>query len=174
MTDDLDALLGRSTGPTDPAAREALFRRTARALARDRFLRRAAAVAAVGLGFAAGVGTAWFGKPTPPAPPPELVSLPVPVPLPVPESPGEVAPVALAAPQLELEAEQATDSAVSAKLYRQAGDKYLAELTDIASATRCYANHLAGAGPDGLAVSADDSWLLIRMKASRTNEGVRQ
>jgi hypothetical protein len=58
---------------------------------------------------------------------------------------------------------------VSARLFRQAGDKYLAQGTDIASATRCYANHLAEAGPEALAVTTDDSWLLMRLKASRTN-----
>jgi len=81
-------------------------------------------------------------------------------------SPGEAIP--LAAADLELEAEKATDRTASARLYRRAGDKYLAELNDIPSATRCYSLYLAEAGPAGRPVAADDSWLLTRMKTSRT------
>jgi hypothetical protein len=174
MTDDLADLLGPKPAPTDPAAKEALYRRTARVLAWRRTVRRAAVAAAVGLAFAAGVGAGRSAKPSPPAP--ELIPVPVPLPVPVPVPESSVPPAPLAAADLELEAEKATDRAASARLYRRAGDQYLTERTDIASATRCYANHLAEAGPDGLAVSADDSWLLIRMKASRTsaNGGERQ
>lgn len=175
MTDDLDALLAPRPAPADPAAKEALFRRTARTLAWRRRLRRAAAGGLVGLVFAAGGGLGWSAKPAPPPapPPPEPVPVVVPVPIPVPVpaggSPGEVPPLTAAA--LELEAEKATDRATSARLYRLAGDKYLAELNDIPAAARCYTLHLAEAGPTGLAVAADDSWLLIRMKTSREREG---
>lgn len=164
--DDLDALLTPRPVPPDPAAKEALFRRTARVHARRRVLRRAGAVVAVGLVFAAGLGVGRRTAPESPAPAPVL--LPVPVPVPAPESPS--APLALSAPQLELEAEKATDPTVAATLFRRAGDKYLADLGDIPAATRCYASHLAETGSVGRSVAAEDSWLLIRMKVSRSKE----
>jgi hypothetical protein len=171
MTDDLDRLLAPIPAPTDAAAKEALFRRTAGVLARRQLARRAIARGAFGLIFAGGLGAGWFFRPAPLATAPELIPVPVPVPLPdhAPESEPS-APVALSAPQLELEAEKTTDPDRSAQLFRQAGDKYLTDATDIASATRCYGYHLAETGPAGLAIRSDDSWLLIRMKTSRSKE----
>jgi hypothetical protein len=169
MTDDLDALLRPRPAPADTAVKEALFRRAAGVLAWRRRLRRAATAAVWGLVFAAGVGVGWYVKPEPPPFTPVIpvvVTVPVPVPIPPGVSPGETG--LLGAADLELEAEKAIDRAASARLYRQAGDKYLAELNDISSATRCYALYLAEAGRSGLGVTADDSWLLIRIKVSRT------
>jgi hypothetical protein len=124
-------------------------------------LTKAVAVVAV---FAAGVSVGWVAKPTPTSVVErELIPVPVPLLLPA-EEPQSVGPVAELSPaRLELEAEKATDRPASAKLYRQAGDAYLAR-TEIESAVRCYRNHLAEAGADGLGVAADDSWLLTSIK----------
>ena len=54
--------------------------------------------------------------------------------------------------------------ATAAALYRQAGDRYLADRNDSPQAARCYRLFLLRAGPDARKVSADDSWLLIALK----------
>jgi hypothetical protein len=169
MTDDLVHLLAPIPASIDPAAKEALFLRTSGVLARRRLARRAIAPATIGLVFALGFGTGWFLRVVPPASAPEPILVPAPVPVPVPAS-EPTGPVALSAPQLELEAEKTTDRTRSAQLFRQAGDKYLADASDIASASRCYGNYLAESGPPDLAITTNDSWLLIRMKTSRSKE----
>ena len=52
----------------------------------------------------------------------------------------------------------------AAALYREAGDRFLADRNDSPQAARCYRLHLMRAGPDALTVTADDSWLLIALK----------
>jgi hypothetical protein len=55
-------------------------------------------------------------------------------------------------------------------LYVQAGDKYLREQGDIASALRCYRQGLAAASPRELEVRAEDDWLVMALKTSRRKE----
>ena len=57
-----------------------------------------------------------------------------------------------------------------AALYRQAGDRYLDEERDPAAALRCYTLALQDASDQDLAVSADDSWLLMALKEARRKE----
>lgn len=54
-----------------------------------------------------------------------------------------------------------------AALYREAGDRFLADRNDSPQATRCYRLYLMRAGPAALTVTADDSWLLIALKQDR-------
>ena len=165
MADDLDALLGPKPAGDDAAVREAVLRRTGRIIRRRPWLRRAKLLtAAAGLVAVGGVA-GWLAKPTPtPGPVTEYVAVPVPVVLP----PAETAPLMSAeyvtAEQTELQAEQAADRATAAALYREAGDRFLADRNDSPQAARCYRLFLMRAGPDALNVSADDSWLLIALK----------
>jgi negative regulator of sigma E activity len=56
------------------------------------------------------------------------------------------------------------------ELYRQAGDRYLAEGEDLQAALRCYANALDTATDDDQKVSPSDSWLLMAIKDAREKE----
>lgn len=157
--DELDDLLTPHP-PAGDGRREELFARTAAVLRQRLWLRRFGLVLlGVGL-FAAG----WFAKPTPE---PETITVTVPVPQPVPVEPREpaYAPPPTAA-RLELDAELAETPAASAKLYKRAADQFLAE-KNIAAAARCYALHLAAAPPADRAADANDSWLLLELKAAR-------
>ena len=168
---DLDDLLAPVPAPDDPARKEAIFRATLPRLTRRLRIRRWLGYAAM---LAIGAAGGFFAKPT--APPevvtvtvevPVLVPVPAAVPVPVPESPGVE--VAKSGTQLELDAEQADDRAACAKLYRAAGDRFLAE-RDVSNAMRCYRLHLNEAGAAGRSADAADSWLLVQLKVSHTKE----
>jgi hypothetical protein len=162
MADDLDELLGPKPARDDAAAREAVLRRTARVIRLRPWVRRAKLLTAAVVLVAAGGVVGWLAKPTP-GPVTEYVAVPVGVALP-PADPTPPPAEYVTAEQIELEAEQAADRATAAALYRQAGDRYLADRNDSPQAARCYRLFLLRAGPDALTVSADDSWLLIALK----------
>jgi hypothetical protein len=163
MADDLDELLGPKPTGDDAAVREAVLRRTGRVVRRRPWVRRAQLAAAAALLVAAGGVAGWLSKPTP-GPVTEYVVVPVAVVLP-PADPAPPPPTEyVTAEQIELQAEQAADRATAAALYRQAGDRYLADRNDSPQAARCYRLFLLRAGPDALKVTADDSWLLIALK----------
>ena len=56
------------------------------------------------------------------------------------------------------------------ELYRQAGDRYLTEDADPASALRCYSQSLNNASDKDLAISANDDYLLMLVKNARLRE----
>jgi hypothetical protein len=60
--------------------------------------------------------------------------------------------------------------AIDAELYRQAGERYLRDEADPLSAVRCSRQALNTGGPNALAVSADDDWLLMALKDARQRE----
>jgi hypothetical protein len=164
MTD--DELLTPTPGPVPDV--DAIVRRTGPVLRRRLWLRRGRTAAGVAAVFAGGVGTGWLTMPDPVT---ELQYVRVPVPVPVPESgvlAKQPADAGRSPAELELAAEATDDRTESARLFREAGDKFLTDANDIASATRCYVNHLSEAGD--AKVSAADSWLLMRLKLSRTQE----
>ncbi|HKB03192.1 MAG TPA: hypothetical protein VKD90_13280, partial [Gemmataceae bacterium] len=121
---------------------------------------------------AAGVGTTFLR----PVPEPRTVYVEVPV-APVSDAPGSppVAPVAraLSPAELELEAEKAAVKAESARLFREAGDRYLRDYADYRAALRCYRNFLDEADPDTLTILADDTWLLTSLKRARAQENTQ-
>lgn len=175
--DDLDDLLTPPTG-TEPAPglRDAILHRTNRVLLRHRQHRLyAKLVAAVGLITAGGV-IGWAVKPKATQPevplvstPPLIVDVPVVVPIPVPV-PMPVSPVPVPVPppaspsQLELRAEQAEDPDEAARLYRQAGDRYLTDREDYRNAHRCYRLYLLRAGDTALSPDPGDTWMLTSLK----------
>jgi hypothetical protein len=57
-----------------------------------------------------------------------------------------------------------------AALYRQAGDRYLEEANDVASALRCYRRSLDESADADLTISPDDNWLLMAVKNARMEE----
>lgn len=173
--DDLDDLLTPRTGTEpSPGLRDAILHRTNWVLLRHRQHRvYARLVAVIGL-LAVGGAIGWAVKPVSPqprvlpvAPLPQIVEVPVvvPVPVPMPVSPVPVpVPPPASASQLELRAEQADDPGEAARLYRQAGDRYLTDREDYRNAHRCYRLYLIRAGDTALSPDPGDTWLLTSLK----------
>ena len=168
MTD--DELLTPKPGPPNERLQDELLGRTAR---RVRLARRARVATRVGMClacFVAGAGAAFL-RPAPEGP---VVYVEVPAP-PVADAPGSPPPVvrARSPAELELEAEKASVKAESARLFREAGDRYLRDYADYRAALRCYRNFLDEADPDALTVSPDDTWLLTSLKRARAQESTQ-
>jgi hypothetical protein len=171
MTD--DELLTPMPGSPNERLRAELLGRTTR---RVQFVRRARVAARVGVClacFGAGAATTFLR----PAPEPQTVYVEVSA-APVAGaagSPPEPPPVARARSpaELELQAEQAPGKAEAARLFREAGDRYLRDYADYRAALRCYRNFLDEADPDALSVSADDTWLLTSLKRARAQENTQ-
>lgn len=169
--DDLSALLAPVPAPTAGDQQQALRPRlelAIRSRARWRACSRAGLAVVI---FLMGVGLGWFLR-TPADVPTlqeqvrmETVFVPIPVPLesPVDESPAEA--VAKTPGELELQAELSSQPEQAARLYRLAGDGYLERL-DYVQANRCYRLSLHFAGPAGLELHPQDSWLLTSLKNS--------
>jgi hypothetical protein len=149
----------------DAALRTTILAASRRPVRRRVWLRRATATAGltvlVAASFFAGRSSVVIPEAVAAAlPPAEVESAPEPRPVPSEVTP----PVEWTAEQFELKAELATESADVAAYYRRAGDAFLKSRTDVKQAARCYRLHLAAAGPDGRAVAASDSWLLMALK----------
>jgi hypothetical protein len=160
--DPLAELLAPPTGPDPVALRRRLREQTVRLLRRRRLWRYLAVAAAVAAAFLLGLLLPRPGA-RPPAPAPETTSRPDQPPAPEKGPAPADAPSAVA---LEWRAFDNTD----ASLYRQAGERYLREDGDPLAAARCYRQSLDAAGPDALAVTADDDWLLMAIKDARQRE----
>lgn len=178
--DDFDELLAPPTGDETPGLREVILRRTQGRLVRAKWVRRGTRAAAVAGLLALGVGAGQWRTPAERervvvVREVETVAVPVPVfvPVAVPSGdPAPVAPRAVAAARLELDAEQADDPAEAAKLYRQAGDAYLAREQDYVNAARCYRLFLARSAGTALSPESSDSWLLTSLKNAAFKEKV--
>jgi hypothetical protein len=55
-------------------------------------------------------------------------------------------------------------------IYQEAGDRYLEEERDPLEALRCYGNALDSAGGEDLAISPNDTWLMMAIKNARQKE----
>jgi len=121
----------------------------------------AGVVALLAAGFVAGRATVGMPEPAAVALPPAEVEV---APEPRVRPSAAVPEVELTAEQWELKAELATEPAEVAAYYRRAGDAFLKSRTDVKQAARCYRLHLSAAGPDGRAIAASDSWLLMALK----------
>ena len=98
---------------------------------------------------------------------------PAAAPAPAPQSqPNPAAPTPPAAPASAVALEWKAFDADKPRpdLYRQAGDRYLQEDADPASALRCYGQALNGASDKDLAISPDDDYLLMVVKEARLKE----
>ena len=149
----------------DAALRATILAASRRPIRRRAWLRRATTTA----GLTALLSASFFaGRNSVVVPEVVVIALPLvevelaPEPRPVPSE--VLPPVEWTAEQYELKAELATESAEIAAYYRRAGDAFLKSRTDVKQAARCYGLHLAAAGPDGRAIAASDSWLLMALK----------
>jgi hypothetical protein len=73
-------------------------------------------------------------------------------------------------PALVREWQAAENPDKRAILFRQAGDRYVAEGSDWESALRCYSGALNAGTEADLAISPDDNWLLMALKDARQKE----
>jgi hypothetical protein len=56
------------------------------------------------------------------------------------------------------------------RLLLEAGDRYIADHHDLASAVRCYRQALDAAPDDVLEINPNDNWLVMAMKLDRQKE----
>jgi len=166
MTD--DELLEPAPASANAELKATILAGTSRRVASMRGRRRATEVVAC----LVCVGFGWTLSLFRPSPDSVTNTVYVPVSTPVADAPGSPGPVVkMRTPaELELEAEQITVKAESARRFREAGDRYLNEFADYRAALRCYRNFLDEADPADRTVSADDTWLLTSLKRAREQE----
>jgi len=160
--DDLASVLGPVPVPlSDPARRADTLAVTTRILHRGQRVRRGLVAAGVVVSFVAGGVSGWLVKPAAPvmvfnSPDPDIVP---------PSNPPTVIEEPLTPEELELRAELSDNPAETARLFREAGDRFLTVRRDYENAARCYRRHLSVADADVQKVSASDSWMLHTMKS---------
>jgi hypothetical protein len=145
----------------------ALREQTTRVLRRRRRLRQLGFVGMAAACYAAGLATMWTLLPRPAAtvdsPAQPLVIAATTKPSPPEEKPAE-------RPELyEFQAQTAPPAERAARL-RKAGDLYLEQANDYASALRCYTQAFDAAGPQALEFSLDDNWVVMAIKNARRLE----
>ena len=173
--DPLDDLLRPPAEPPAEPLRRRLLEETTAVLRRGRRIRWAALISSWAACFAVGAAAMllWQNlgsriEEKPPVtknstePKPEIPNL-------NPEPPKEK-PVSAEATALAKEWEAFDSTKNRAALFFEAGDRYLAESNDTASAIRCYRQALAAARPEELAIRPDDNWLVLFLKQSRLKE----
>jgi hypothetical protein len=168
--DPLDDLLRPSTGAGgDETLRRRLLDQTIRALRGRRRRRVAVWVAALAACYVAGVLTFyWLGPRRI-----ERIEVVQKAPTPEPSTPTPVKPAApdakpASAVAMEWKAFDADQH--RPELYRKAGDRYMNEDADPASALRCYGQSLNGSSDKDLAISVNDDYLLMLVKNARQKE----
>jgi hypothetical protein len=172
--DPLDDLLRPPVAAVaDEALRRRLLDQTTRALRGRRRRRVVAWAAALAACYLAGVLTVYWLGPRRIEQVVVVQKAPTPEPVPSTPQPKPVAPAPLdakptSAVALEWKAFDADQH--RPELYRKAGDRYLRENADPASALRCYGQSLNGASDKDLAISADDDYLLMLVKNARQKE----
>jgi len=168
--DPLDDLL-RPTVAADAGLpfRDRLLNQTIRSLRGRRRRRVVAWAAALAACYVAGVLTVyWFGPRRI-----ERIEVVQKAPTPEPTAPAPVKPAApdakpTSAVVMEWKAFDADQH--RPELYRKAGDRYLNQDADPASALRCYGQSLNGSSDKDLAISANDDYLLMLVKNARQKE----
>jgi hypothetical protein len=171
--DPLDDLLRPSNASGNETLRRQLLERTTRVLRGRRRRRLVAYAAALAVCYVAGLLTVYCFGPRPIERIEIVQKSPGAEPSPVQSQPAPVAPVVpVAKPSSAVAAEwKAFDSDQHRReLYRQAGDRYLTEDADPASALRCYGQALNGSSDKDLAISANDDYLLMLVKNARQKE----
>ena len=153
--------------------REAVWRRTAGAVRGRWWRRRVIAVGGLLTAYAAGLGTAVLvsGQLGAPTTTEQVVSAPAPAAEPAPEAAEPAVPLAsLSAWELE-EQVPLNPLCERPRLLKLAGDRYLADWGDVASALRCYRQLLDRLPPDKRTLpDTGDSWLLVTLKNARQTE----
>jgi hypothetical protein len=172
-TSDAEPLLEGIEWPTTPTPSENLradiLAATTRLVRRRSRRRRWGVVAGWGLAYAAGIGTAWFGRPSenrPEASYPQTVG-PTQIAANLTTGEKEVEDVAVLSPD-ELRSRVAGAPRLEQiRLLRLAGDRYLFGTADVESALDCYRQVIELSPPGDLVKrQSDDSWLLAELKSS--------
>jgi hypothetical protein len=147
--------------------REALLERSTAVLNRRR--RRGRALSAAGwlLAYAAGLATAYVALGPQQGGPPGTPSLAHQAAPPVKKSADDAW---AELPPWELEQRSLRDEAHRSELLRLAGDRYLKDYADVASALRCYRQLLDLVPPAKQALEPEDNWLLVSLKQARLSE----
>lgn len=162
--DPLDSMLAPPPLPPESdALRQAVYSQTRRVLRRRRRVRQFAYAAALLVSFAAGVlAMRAVLRPAPDLPARNASKA----------APRDNPPDNLPPDESALAREwEAFDSAEHrGERYRQAGDRYLKDENDLQSALRCYSNTLDSGTEKDLAISTDDTWLLMAIKGARQKE----
>jgi hypothetical protein len=168
--DPLDDLLRPAVASgADEALRRRLLNQTTRVLRSHRRRRVVVWVAALAACYVAGVLTVyWFGPKRI-----ERIEIVRNVPAPEPTAPAPVQPAApnakpASAVAMEWKAFDADQH--RPEMYRKAGDRYMNQDADPASALRCYGQSLNGSSDKDLAISATDDYLLMLVKNARQKE----
>ena len=168
--DPLDDLLRPAVASkADEGLRRRVLNQTTRVLRSRRRRRVFAWVAALAACYVAGVLTVyWFG--------PrrieriEIVSIaPQPEPT-APEDGKPAGPNAKPASAVAMEWKAFDADQHRPEMYRKAGDRYMNQDVDPASALRCYSQSLNGSSDKDLAISANDDYLLMLVKNARQKE----
>jgi hypothetical protein len=168
--DPLDDLLRSSVvAGADAALRRRLLDQTTRALRGRRRRRVVGWAAALAACYVAGVLTVyWLGPRRI-----ERIEVVRNMPAPEPTAPVPVAPTprnAKPASAVAMEWKAFDADQHRPELYRQAGDRYMNQDADPASALRCYGQSLNGASDKDLAISPNDDYLLMLVKNARQKE----
>jgi hypothetical protein len=168
--DPLDDLLRPAVAAQDGLAfRGRLLAQTTRVLRSRRRRRVAVWVAALAACYVAGVLTVyWFG----PKRIEQVVVVqkePTPAPL-VPALVKPAVPDAKPASAVALEWKAFDADQHRPEMYRKAGDRYMNQDADPASALRCYGQSLNGSSDADLAISPNDDYLLMLVKNARQKE----
>jgi hypothetical protein len=176
LPDPLEEFLDHPPARPDPAElRKGLLRRTTAIVRRRRLARRFVAATAVAALLALVVGGVWLAYQRGPEKLPDDTPA---VHARVKSGPGpEDEPQAKAGPPqhpqppltglaLEWKAFDAPREERSA-LYFQAGDRYLEEERDLASAVRCYGRAVQMASAQSLQIQGNDNWLVTALKQDR-------
>ena len=161
-----DELLSPRTGSSNETLRHSILSKSTRSVRWRHRQRLAFRVLVCVVFFLSGAATVWFR----PAREPEVITVFVrEEPNPVADAPGSPVP-RLSPSELELEAEKTLVKAESARLFREAGDRYVHDRADYQSALRCYRNFLDEADPEARIVTPEDTWLLTSLKRAREQE----
>jgi hypothetical protein len=170
----LDEFLSNPPARPEPAAlRRALLLRTSLHVRRRRLVRRLVAAASVAAAILLTAVTIWiaiYGHAAPEAREQPFVEQrkdkPMPPQIREDEKPaGKQTPEQTLLPAVAMEW-KAFDAPAAEKtaLYLQAGDRYVADGQDLASALRCYGQAVKTAPAEALAIDPDDNWLVMALK----------
>jgi hypothetical protein len=151
----LDDLLRMAPLVPDAISRRRLLDETTRELRRQRRRRHFSSIGSLVGTYAAGILTVFAFQ---------LPEVPV----------GRERPVAARKIEVmdsgtDLEWRAIEEPAEAPVLYREAGNRHLAE-GDPADAVRCYGNALDSESPEAIEVKDDDNWLLMAIKIARRKE----
>ena len=162
--DPSDELLVPKPAEGSDALRSLILKRTTHVVRLRRWARRAGVVLVLAACYAAGLAT--MHRLAPAAPP-----IPIYVEKTPEEPPAAQAKEPVPSPSdLEWHLLDHPNQPRQVALYREAGDRYLAEASDPESALRCYRRMLDVGSDADLAISPDDNWLLLAAKAERQKE----